>query len=131
MTHAHEVSADGEKCAMYPRERSQSFSEMHARCGVGSCELWALDEVDGNLRIGLAPEGRGIKESCEHELERKGVAPEREIKPVCKENKEECTQQERHQHFAATPACRRSGPTSTHRLYTRWLNQHTKDQPCH
>jgi hypothetical protein len=54
---------------MDPRERSQSFSEVLARCGIGSCELWALDEVDGNLGIGLAPEGRGIKERCEHALE--------------------------------------------------------------
>jgi hypothetical protein len=55
---------------MYPCECSQPFSEMLPRCGIGSCELWALNEVDGNLRIGLAPEGRRIKERCEHALER-------------------------------------------------------------
>jgi hypothetical protein len=69
VTHAHEVSADGEKCAMNPCERSQSFSEVLPRCGFGCCELWALNKVDGKLRIWLAPEGRGIKERCKHALE--------------------------------------------------------------
>jgi len=54
---------------MYPCECSQPFSEMLPRCGIGSCELWALNKVDGKLGIGLAPEGRGIKERCEHALE--------------------------------------------------------------
>ena len=54
---------------MYPCECSQPFSEMHARCGISSCELWALNKVDGKIRIWLAPKGRGIKERCEHALE--------------------------------------------------------------
>jgi hypothetical protein len=70
VAHAHEVSADGEKCAMNPRECSQSFSEVLARCGIDFCELWALNKVDGKIRIWLAPKGRGIKERCEHALER-------------------------------------------------------------
>ena len=54
---------------MYPCECSQPFSEMLPRCGIGSCELWALNKVNCSIGVGLASECRWIEKRCEHALE--------------------------------------------------------------
>jgi hypothetical protein len=67
VTHADQISADGEQRAMDPRERSQSFSEVLARRGIDRRYLWALDEVDCRVRFRLTAKCGRIKECCKHD----------------------------------------------------------------
>jgi hypothetical protein len=51
---------------MNPRERSQPFSELHARCRIGRRQLRRLDEANCTVGIGLGTKGNRIKKRCEH-----------------------------------------------------------------